>query len=259
MEKYIREEIEKNKVKEMKRQEQLLAREAGGWGGGEVASAAAKNQSAPGPAGDPARDAGLDQVGTNVQEIEKNKVKEMKRQEQLLAGGAGGQGGGEAAPAAVQTAPGPAGAAARDAGLDKDKVVKKEKKNKMAPGQAGAPARDAGQDQEGGKEDSEDLSTLTPSVLRARCRERGLPSKGNKADLLVRLRGPGDLRPLPQMDGMNDEDEEEVEEEEVDKYTERLNSRINAMLKRALGGPHPIHGQGDGGLRGLVSSLRKEK
>ena len=165
-----RERMEKH-IKEKYRQEQQPAGGAGRQGGGETTPAAAENdQTAPGPAGDPARDAGKDQVGTNVQE-------------QQLAGGAGGQGGGEAASAAVQ-----------------DKVVKeKEAKNKMAPGQAGAPARDAGQDQEGGTEDSEDLSTLALTALRARCKERGLPSKGSKADLRVRLSGSEEMRPLPQL------------------------------------------------------------
>jgi hypothetical protein len=45
----------------------------------------------------------------------------------------------------------------------------------------------------------EDLATLTCPELRARCKERGLRSKGNKANLLVRLRDPEELRPLPQL------------------------------------------------------------
>jgi hypothetical protein len=45
----------------------------------------------------------------------------------------------------------------------------------------------------------EDLSALTCSELRARCKERDLPVKGNKADLLVRLRSPKKLQPLPQL------------------------------------------------------------
>ena len=44
-----------------------------------------------------------------------------------------------------------------------------------------------------------DLGTLTCPELRARCKERGLRSRGSKADLLVRLRDPEELRPLPQL------------------------------------------------------------
>jgi hypothetical protein len=225
MEKYIREEIEKNKAKEKKRQEQQLAGGAGERGGGEVASAAAMNeQTAPGPAGDPARDAGQDQVGTNnVQEqqlvggaggqgrgeaasaaVQDKVVKNV--QEQQLAGGAGGQGGGEAASAAVQ-----------------DKVVKeKEAKSKgkeislqseaestrmdedmLVDGEDGM--KDIGditeeiENVEENEEMGGDLATLTCPELRARCKERGLRSRGSKADLLVRLRDPEELRPLPQL------------------------------------------------------------
>ena len=170
-----RERMEKH-IKEKYRQKQQLAGGAGGHGRGEAASTAVQ-----------------DKVVKNVQE-------------QQLAGGAGGQGGGEAASAAVQ-----------------DKVVKeKEAKSKgkeislqseaestrmdedmLVDGEDGM--KDIGditeeiENVEENEEMGGDLATLTCPELRARCKERGLRSRGSKADLLVRLRDPEELRPLPQL------------------------------------------------------------
>jgi hypothetical protein len=51
----------------------------------------------------------------------------------------------------------------------------------------------------------EELAALNSLALRATCRERGLLSKGIKADLLVRLSSPEELRPLPQLHDANAE------------------------------------------------------
>jgi hypothetical protein len=211
MEKHIREGIEKSKAREKERREQQRTGGAGGDGGGEAASAAAGVQAAPGSAGGPAHDAGQDQVVVQVQQ---------------LAGGAGGRGGGEAASAAVRykMAPGQADAPARESGQEEggkevsgdemedseDEIVNSEMDESETSPEAAAdgpaaaladqlivPAAAAGQAAKAA--DGEDLSTLTMPDLRKHCKERGLPSRGNKAVLLERLRGPKEVRPLPQL------------------------------------------------------------
>lgn len=185
MEKHVREEVEKARRRERERREQQHTGGAGGDGGGEAAPAAAGCMAAPGPAGAPARDAGL------VQE---------------LAGGAGGKGGGEAASTAAgevrQELPATTGRTRgyRELAVDGSSRLEEEtaETDETAEFQSeGTPTRMG----EAESADGEDLLALTKDGLKERCRERGLPSSGNKADLQARLRLPQLRGAAPERDG----------------------------------------------------------